>query len=69
MIAPVAASMGSSTSFSEGAAISASLRHEYRIKGDKLLKETKEKFEKESLSTETRLIFDEEPDEYINRVC
>jgi nucleotide-binding universal stress UspA family protein len=44
------------------------IREKYRKKGDEILKKTKKMFEKANIEIDTRLIFDEDPEDYIERI-
>lgn len=44
------------------------IREEYRKKGAEILKDTEELYKNADISIETRLIFDEPPEKYIERV-
>jgi nucleotide-binding universal stress UspA family protein len=65
---PIAVPSGFGAGYNLPAVDYRKLEEEYKDHGRKILNKTKELFEKENIDIETRLITDEKPEEYIDKV-
>jgi nucleotide-binding universal stress UspA family protein len=65
---PPMISLSYGNSYSIPGAQLSKIREEYRKKGDEILKATEKMFKEANIEIDTRLIFDEAPEDYINHI-